>query len=280
MFILSYDHGGFVLWGDRIEERLDKVKGWLDKYPKFRLGLDYEAFTFDEAARVYPPLNKKIDEMLREYKGRFGLGSTTYGQPLSLFISDESNIRQLSFAAKTNLKHFGQTPDVYAISEFALNNQLPQLLKKCGYKTALMRTHVMNYGYQQDYDSAYGIWKGKDGTEIPAIPTYKDAGVGYTNCTLDNWILTRWPGESQYSLDDFVGKFGKYEPLLASRYDDICNGKEELIDVVQKRDGWKFILLEEIPEIFGEPKELLKTDDNDFTAECPGAISETISLTA
>ena len=269
MYILSYDHGGSVLWGSKIEERLDKVKTWLDKYPGFRLGLDYEAFTFDESQRDYPQLNEKIKKMLADYKGRFALGSTTYGQPLSLFISDESNIRQLTFAIKSNLEHFGQTPPVYAVSEFALNNQLPQILKKCGYKAVLMRTHVMNYGYQKDFDLSYGYWKGTDSTPITAIPTYKDAGVGYTNCTLDNWILTRWPGESQYSLDDFEEKFGKYEPLLASRYDDICNGKEELIAEVEKRPDWQFILLEEIPEIFNSPKQLLPTDDNDFHGRMP-----------
>lgn len=269
LYILSYDHGGFVLWGNVIEARLDNVKSWLDKYPKFKVGLDYEAFTFDEAERTFPVLNEKIKSMLKEYKGRFGLGSTTYGQPLSLYISDESNIRQLTYAIKSNLKHFGETPSVYAISEFAFNNQLPQLLKKCCYEAVLFRTHVMNYGYQSDYDSAFGIWKGKDGTEIKAVPTYKDAGVGYTNCTLDNWILTRWPGDSQYSLDDFVEKFGKYEPLLASRYDDVSNGKEELIAEVENRDGWKFILLDEMNDIYGETDEILPTDDNDFHGRMP-----------
>lgn len=269
LYVLSYDHGGFVLWGEVIEARLDKVKGWLDKYPKFKVGLDYEAFTFDEAERTFPVLNEKIESMLKEYKGRFALGSTTYGQPLSLYISDESNIRQLTYAIKSNIEHFGETPSVYAISEFALNNQLPQLLKKCCYEAALMRTHVMNYGYQSDYDSAFGIWKGKDGTGIKAVPTYKDAGVGYTNCTLDNWILTRWPGDSQYSLDDFVEKFGKYEPLLASRYDDVCNGKEELVAEVENREGWKFILLDEMNNIFGDTDEILPTDDNDFHGRMP-----------
>lgn len=56
LYVLSYDHGGFVLWGKVIEERLVKVRGWLDKYPKFKVGLDYEAFTFDEAERAFPLL--------------------------------------------------------------------------------------------------------------------------------------------------------------------------------------------------------------------------------
>ena len=269
MYLLTYDHGGFVLWGDRVQARLDLVETWLQKYPDFRLGLDYEAFTFDEMEQTDPQFVSQIRRMLAQYPGRFGLGSTTYGQPLSLFISDESNVRQLTYAVRANLRHFGQTPNVYAISEFALHNQHPQLLRQCGYDMTLFRTHVMNYGYQKSFDSAYGVWRGKDGTSIPAIPTYTGAGEGYTNTTLDNWFLTRWPGESQYSPDDFERIFSKYEPLLASRYDDISNGKEELIAYAQQVKSWHFVLLEDLPAIYGDPVETLPTNDNDFHGRMP-----------
>ena len=59
MYLLTYDHGGYILWGDRIEARLDLVMGWLEKYPKLKIGLDYEAFTFDEMARTV----SHMDEM-------------------------------------------------------------------------------------------------------------------------------------------------------------------------------------------------------------------------
>ena len=142
--------------------------------------------------------------LLEKYPDRVGLGATTYGQPLSLTINDESNARQLSYAVKTNLKYFNKTPDVYAISEFALNNQTPQLISLCGYKAALLRSHVMGYGYPKTYDSSWGKWIGKDGTEIPAVPTYDKQGRGYNCTTVDNWILSRWPVDSDlYSLEDF-----------------------------------------------------------------------------
>ena len=270
LYILTYDHGGKVLWGDRIEARLHKVESWLEKYPKFKTGLDYEAFTFDELEENNPELLGYIKKLLDKYKGRIGLGSTTYGQPLSLFITEESNVRQLTEAITTNKRHFGTTPKVYAISEFAFNNQHPQLLKKCGYDSVLFRTHVMNYGYQKSFDEAYGIWKGKDGTEIRAIPAYKDAGEGYTNCTIDNWILTRWPDESQYSLSDFETMYEKYEPLLASRYDDISNGTEELVALAQKTDNYKFVMLDELPGIYADTKPArLDTTDNDFHGRMP-----------
>ena len=270
MYILTYDHGGQILWGDRIEERLHKVEAWLEKYPKFKTGLDYEAFTFDELEKNNPELLQYIKQLISKYRDRFSLGSTTYGQPLSMFITEEFNVRQLTQAIKSNKKHFGFTPPVYAVSEFAFHNQMPQLLTKCGYKSVLFRTHVMNYGYQKSFDSAYGIWQGSDGTEIAAIPTYKDAGEGYTNCTIDNWILTRWPGESQYSPMDFEKMYEKYEPLLASRYDDISNGKEELVSLVQNKANYEFVLLEELPKIYGsETPERLDIGVNDFHGRMP-----------
>lgn len=109
----------------KVARQLNQAIEWLEKYPKFKIGLDYEAFTFDEIAETAPGIMEKISRNLKKHPGRFGLGSTTYGQPLWLFISEESNVRQLTYAIRSNLKHFGQTPPVYCISEFALNNQPP-----------------------------------------------------------------------------------------------------------------------------------------------------------
>lgn len=269
LYILTYDHGGFVLWGDKVESQLDQAIEWLENYPKFKIGLDYESFTYDEYAEKYPELNAKIAGALKKFPGRFGIGSSTYGQPLSLFISEESNARQLVYAIRSNLKHFGQTPPVYSISEHALHNQLPQLLKLCGYQAAIMRTHVMAYGYAKTFDAAWGLWVGDDGTGLPAVPTYDGEGEGFFVTTLDNWILTRWPGESEYSLEDFKEKFKKYSPLLASRVDDLTLRKEELVAHVEKKDDMQFVLLEEIPELYGEPETMLRTTANDFHGRMP-----------
>lgn len=269
LYILTYDHGGFVLWGDKVSPQLGQAIEWLEKYPKFKIGLDYESFTYDEFAVTNPEINAKIAEALKKFPGRFGIGSSTYGQPLSLFISEESNTRQLVYAIRSNLKHFGQTPPVYSISEHALNNQLPQLLKLCGYQAAIMRTHVMAYGYAKTFDAAWGSWVGDDGTAIPAVPTYDGEGEGFFVTTLDNWILTRWPGGSEFSLEDFAERFKKYSPLLASRVDDLTLRKEELVADVEKKENMQFVLLEELPALYGEPETLLPTTANDFHGRMP-----------
>lgn len=270
LYILTYEHGGYVLWREHIRPRLEKIFEWMEKYPKLKIGLDYEAFTFDEFEKSEPETLELIKSLIDKYPDRVGLGSTTYGQPLSLAISEESNARQLTYAVKTNMKFFGKTPPVYAISEFALNNQTPQLAALSGYKGALLRSHVMGYGYPKNFDSAYGKWIGRDKTALPAVPTYIGQGRGFNCCTVDNWIFSRWPNESDlYSPDDFLNMFSKYEPLLASRYDDVCQDIEPITEYVETKDNYSYVLLEDILKLYGEPKDELVTTDNDFHVQMP-----------
>ncbi len=269
LYILTYDHGGYVLWGDSVKPRLKEILSWMKKYPKLKIGLDYESFTFDEFSKTDPEVVELCKELLQKYPHRVGLGSTTYGQPLSLFISEESNVRQLTYAIRTNLKYFNKTPSVYAISEFALNNQTPQLTALCGYKAAILRSHVMGYGYPKTFDCAWGRWIGKDGSEIDAVPTYDGQGRGFNCTTVDNWILSRWPHDTDISLEYFEKKFSKYSPLLASRYDDLTQKTEGITKYIESKDNYEYILLEDIPTLYGKAKDELKTTDNDFHTQMP-----------
>ncbi len=269
LYILSYDHGGYVLWKDAVKPRLKELFEWMEKYPKLRIGLDYESFTFDEFSKFDPEVVELAQKLIEKYPDRVGLGATTYGQPLSLTISEESNARQLIYAIRTNLKYFGKTPDVYAISEFALNNQTPQLISQCGYKAAILRAHVMGYGYVRTFDSAWGNWVGKDNTSIPAVPTYNKQGRGYNCTTVDNWILSRWPQDTEISLEDFEKMFSKHTPLLASRYDDLTQEIKGVTEHIETKDNYEYVLLEDIPELYGEATDILKTTDNDFCVQMP-----------
>lgn len=269
LYILTYDHGGYVLWKDRVKPRIKEIFEWMEKYPKLRIGLDYESFTFDEFSRCDPEVVSMIGELLKKYPDRVGLGATTYGQPLSLTISEESNARQLTYAIRTNKKYFGITPNVYCISEFALNNQTPQLLRLTGHDAAILRSHVMGYGYPRTFDSAWGRWIGKDKTEIPAVPTYDKMGRGFNCCTVDNWILSRWPQDTKISLEDFEEMFSKYSPLLASRYDDLTQPIEEVTAYIETKDNYEYVLLEDIPSLYGEAVDELPTTDNDFHVQMP-----------
>ncbi len=269
LYILTYDHGGYVLWNKEVKPRLEKLEQWLEQFPKLKIGLDYESFAFDEYARIDPQINKTIARLLKKYPDRFGLGATTYGQPLSMFISEESNVRQLTYSVRANEQHFGVKPSVYCISEFALHGQIPQLIAGVGYEAAILRSHVMGYGYTKTFDCAWGNWMGKDGTEMPAVPTYHKQGRGFNCTTLDNWILSRWPRNAGYELEDFQGRFAKYTPLLCSRYDDLTQDIEEICRYTQTKDDCEYVLLEDLPDLYGEATEPLNMTDNDFHTQMP-----------
>lgn len=270
LYLLSYDHGGYILWGTKVKDRLQNAFDWLEKYPGFRVGLDFESYAYDAFEKEDPSVNEMIRAALKKYPGRFGIGSSTYGQPLSMFLSEESNARQLIYAVRSNLRHFGCTPPVYSISEHALHNQIPQLAKLCGFRGAILRTHVMAYGYcGKTFGRPWGQWIGEDGSALPAVPTYPGEGGGFFETTLDNWILTRWPEKTRLSPEDFLERFGQYQPLLASRMDDLTLREEALPALAEKKPDWQFILLEDIPAVFGPADARFETSANDFHGRMP-----------
>jgi alpha-mannosidase len=270
-YMLTYDHGGLILWGsDHFRERLQNAIEWLDKYKSFKIGLDNEAYIYDYFAENEPALLDELKGYLIKYKGRFGIGSSTYGQPLSQFINDESNIRQFSYALEAEKKYLNYRPPVYLMSEHAMHSQIPQILKGFGYDGAIMRTHYMMYGYNPTFDVPIGNWKGLDGSEIPAIPTYNGEGAAFGKTTIDTWILTRYPGkDSPEPMESFRKKFKKINPLLASRADDSGLRKEELVKEYDKKPKFSWILLDELLSKYPAPTELMTTMPNDFTVRMP-----------
>jgi len=71
MYLLSYDHGGYVLWGEHLEAQLASAYDWLAKYPGFKIGLDNECFAYDIYSEIAPHIMDGIKEALKKYKGRF-----------------------------------------------------------------------------------------------------------------------------------------------------------------------------------------------------------------
>ncbi len=271
LYMLTYDHGGLILWGrDHFVEHLRGAIDWLDRYPGFKIGLDNEAYTYDRLAEEGPQVLDEIRQRLKDHAGRFGIGTCTYGQPLSVFINEESNIRQIGYALDADREHFSCAPDVYLMSEHAMHSQIPQILNGFGFRGAIMRTHYMMYGYNPTFDAAIGWWVGLDGSRIPAIPTYKGQGAEFGRTTVDNWILTRYPSaNAKQSPADFRKDFARIRPLLATRADDAALRREELVKEYQGNPDYRWMLLEDIFDTFPEPKADLKTVPNDFTVRMP-----------
>ncbi len=271
LYLLSYDHGGVVLWGqEHFLKHLRNAVEWLDRYPSFKIGLENEAYTYDYLAEHNPEVLKEIREYLKRYPGRFGIGTCTYGQPLSVFINEESNIRQIGYALEADRRHFGCAPVVYLMSEHAMHSQIPQILKGFGFTGSIMRTHFMMYGYNPTFDVAIGWWVGLDGSRVPTIPTYVGQGAEFGRTTKDNWILTRYPGpQCDTPLEKFREDFAHIKPLLATRADDSGLRREELVRKYEGKEQYKWILLEEIFPVFPAPKKELKTVPNDFHVRMP-----------
>jgi alpha-mannosidase len=271
LYLLTYDHGGVVLWGqEHFLEHLRNAVEWLDRYPGFKIGLDNEAYTYDYLAEHNPEVLKEIREYLKRYPGRFGIGTCTYGQPLSVFINEESNIRQIGYALEADRRHFGCAPDVYIMSEHAMHSQIPQILKGFGFTGSIMRTHFMMYGYNPTFDVAIGWWVGLDGSHIATIPTYVGQGAEFGRTTRDNWILTRYPGpQCDTPLEKFREDFAHIKPLLATRADDSGLRREELVRKYEWKKEYRWMLLEEIFPAFPAPEKELKTVPNDFRVRMP-----------
>ena len=271
LYLLTYDHGGLVLWGiDHFRKYLQSAVEWLDRYPSFKIGLDNEAFTYDYMSGKAPDLLEEIRVLLRKYKGRFGIGTCTYGQPLIQFVNEESNIRQIGYALEADRRLLGVAPPLYIMSEHAMHSQIPQIAAGFGFAGAIMRTHYMMYGYNPTFDAPIGWWVGADGSRIAAIPTYKGEGAEFGKTTVDTWMLTRYPSnESKVSPADFRKQFERIQPLLASRADDSGLRREELVREIEGKPGFRWALLEDILPNFPKPEAEFRTAPNDFVTRMP-----------
>ena len=70
-------------------------------------------------------------------------------------------------------------------------------------------------------------------------------------------------------MEDFQGRFAKYTPLLCSRYDDLTQDIEEICRYTQTKDDCEYVLLEDLPDLYGEATEPLNMTDNDFHTQMP-----------
>lgn len=263
-----------MFWGiDHFAANLRESIAWLDRHPAFKVGLDNEAYTYDYLATHDPQLLDELRLDLKRYAGRFGLATCTYGQPLSTFINEESNIRQIAYAIRADQKYFGYSPAVYAMSEHAMHSQIPQIALGFGFQGALMRTHYMMYGFNPTFDVPVGWWVGLDGSRIPAVPTYKGEGAEFARTPVDNWFLTRYPyvtpSGSQLTPEQYRVRFAGIRPLLASRLDDAGLKKEALVAEADGNPQYHWLLLDELFSQFSAPAVEMPTQPNDFTVRMP-----------
>ena len=278
VYILNYDHLGVILWKiSSLESVLATEIERLSAHPGFKIGWDHEAFTYDHLAENEPELFGRMVEALAQFPERLGVGTCTYGQPLSQFINEESNVRQLTMGLATVESRLGVSPSVYLMSEHAMHSQIPQLLVGCGFKGAILRTHFTMYGYPPTIEAPVVWWVGLDGSHVPAVPTYPGQVSSpaiparpqtFGSVTLDNRILcdyALYPDD----LSAFREQFGdRIRPLVASRADD-PRQREEIVTAHEGDSDYVWELADDIFDRLPQPREDFRTASDDFGVRMP-----------
>ena len=278
VYILNYDHLGVILWGEEsIHWALDIEYERLGKYNDYTIGWDHEAYTYDYLAANSPGVLRRMQQGIKSYPGRLAIGTSTYGQPLSRFINEESNIRQLTLGRSTVEKYFNVSPQVYLMGEHAFHSQMPQLLKGAGYTGAIMRTHFMMFGYNPTIKAAVVRWEGVDGSTITTLPTYPGqehfavpaSPFPYGAVTLDGVIMTDFVRRKRATLQDFRAQFGKdIRPLVASRADD-PRQPDEILEIHQGDPNFIWTVADSIFNYLPTPRKTFFTAPTDFAERMP-----------
>ena len=288
-YIANYEHLGTVCWGrDTMRKLFQTEDERLQRYPGVKYGWDNEAYTYDNLAEEEPELLEQMRRMLAQYPGRIAIGATSYGQPLSYYINGESNVRQLVEGIRTDLQHFGVRPYVYIMSEQGMHAQIPQLIHQAGFRGAIMRTAFCMYGVNPEYPASCINWMGLDGAiGVPTVPTYPGeqchcAVNGAThdrrtlefaffgNNPMDNKILLDYPVDAPWGgLEEFRDRFGgRIKNVIAFRADD-PRQPEGVIAEYHQKDGFPWVLDEEILAAAGAPELDVRTAVNDFHFRMP-----------
>ncbi len=281
-YVVSYDHGGLVLWGyGHFIQHFREMLGWLDRHPELKMGLDNEAWMYEWLAYNQPVVLRELKDALIKYKGRLGLSSCTYGQPLAAFLLEESNIRQIQYGIETTKQFLGYQIEFYSFSEHAAFAQLPQIAVGFGLKGALMRTHYLMYGICPGYDLPAAWWKSPDGSRIACVPTYINQERQVPNHTAhppgpfgltteDTWILTRYPSAiSPHPLETFVKRFHHINPLVATRLDDSGLKREELVYELADNPTFQWATIEDVFGAMPEPNQTIQPTSEDFRTRMP-----------
>jgi len=99
-------------------------------------------------------------------RGRFEIINPSYGQPYSLAIGEEANLKHFEFGLHA-LESLGLSCQTYWASECSLHPQIPQILRGFGLAHGSLRARLL--GLCPTTPSGHVDWVGLDGTAVDAI---------------------------------------------------------------------------------------------------------------
>ena len=134
----------------------------LDKYPEFKFTLDQVAY-FKPFLERYP----EAAAAFRKYvaQGRLQIVGGMDVMPDVVKPGGELFVRQMQFGKRYCREQLGVDVTVaWLLDTFGHHPQLPQLLRQAGYKSFWFCRGVPNHNLPSEF-----LWRGIDGTEIPAF---------------------------------------------------------------------------------------------------------------
>ena len=141
-----------------------------------------ESLLYEWIKHLDPSLFSRIQKLVED--GRWSISGGWYLQPDVNLPSAESLIRHITTGRRFFQDHFGIKPQVaYNFDSFGHSGGLPQILRRSGYR---MYIHMRPQAADLKLPADLYLWRGLDGTEIPA---YRIA-VGLYHTEYDN-ILER-----------------------------------------------------------------------------------------
>jgi hypothetical protein len=108
----------------------------LEKVPGLLLTYEFPGFEFEAMARDFPDVITKMQDMYQ--KGVFDFVNGNYSAPHLHTLSSESNWRQFEYGLEVFKKLFNKEIRLYACQETSLHQQLPQILRRFGYRMLAM----------------------------------------------------------------------------------------------------------------------------------------------
>lgn len=183
---MLFDHYyGGGSWGVAEAEWMDNLLSWMQGELKM-----LKRSNSRRIMNIYPNdweiLAKYYDQEVEIFKegisdGYLENGHGIYSAAFLPVLSGESNIRQFHYG----LKVFDEVLDakvttyIDPIDHFSLHPQLPQIIENFGYENAIVRASHDSLGIVKRFPFDKILWRGLDGTQVPAVPEYDDVPFPY-----------------------------------------------------------------------------------------------------
>lgn len=143
MYLLIDEDRGVPVVGERVPPwgaacaedyapRVDRNLDSFDKYPDLLLNYDFSAVEVESMVLRFPEIYQKMQKF--HEKGRLDFVNGTYSQPHLQIFDAESNWRQFEYGKAVFNQYFHTDVELYAAQETGMHVQLPQILRKFGYK--------------------------------------------------------------------------------------------------------------------------------------------------